>query len=118
MAQLTIYHNPQCSKSCEAVALLESQGVSFQVIEYLKHSPSEQELRDLISLLDTPVSSLVRVKEKEYLASPFDVNSVDEVVRHLAQSPRLMERPVVVREDIAVIGRPVEKIKDLLKAGK
>jgi arsenate reductase len=108
------YHNPQCSKSREALEFLRTQGIDFQTIEYLKTPPSPEELRVLISQLDSSLSSLVRVKESDFVAAPFDVNSTDEVVVGLTANLRLMERPVLQGHGKATIGRPLEKFLQLL----
>lgn len=110
----TLYHNPQCSKSREALELLKNSNVDFHIIEYLKTPLSADDLTQLLSQLDTPTASLVRVKESEYVEAPFDVNSKEEVVRHLSAKPRLMERPILQGNGRAVIGRPLEKIEGLL----
>jgi len=116
MSQWKFYHNPQCSKSREALSLLEAQGADIQVIEYLKTPQTFEELIQLIGQLDTPASSLVRVKEDDFVKTPFDVNSAEEVARQLSIKPRLMERPILQGKGRAVIGRPLEKIEALLKS--
>ena len=108
------YHNPQCSKSREALSFLQAQGVEFQTIEYLKNPLTSEELRVLISQLNSPLSSLVRTKESDFVAAPFDLNSVDAVVTGLASSPRLMERPILQGQGKATIGRPLENFLSLL----
>lgn len=114
MNKWTIYHNPHCSKSREALSLLQANEIEPRVVEYLKQNPTEKELKDLVAKLDGPVSALVRTKEDEYKDLNFDINSVEEVIKNLAKHPRLIERPIVIKDDIAVIGRPVENIKKLL----
>ncbi|MNL58185.1 ArsC family protein [compost metagenome] len=95
--------------------LLEAQAADFQIIEYLKTPLTFKELRELLSQLDTPVASIVRVKENDFTDAPFDVNSAEEVARQLSIKPRLMERPILQGKGRAVIGRPLEKIEALLK---
>lgn len=114
MSQWKFYYNPQCSKCREALALLETHSVDFQPIEYLKTPLTAEELNELIGQLSDPVSTLVRVKESEFVEAPFDVNSVEEVALQLSVKPRLMERPILQGNGKAVIGRPVEKIEALL----
>lgn len=113
MENWTIYHNPQCSKSREALALLQNKGVQPRVIEYLKEPLSEDQLKALISRLQGPVSALVRVKEELYQSLNFDLNSVDVIAENLAKHPRLLERPIVVKDGVALIARPVELIETL-----
>lgn len=116
MALWNFYHNPQCSKSREALEILKAQGADFKTIEYLKSPLTTTELSQLLEQLESPISSLVRVKEKGYLEAPFDVNSPEEVVRQLSKKPRLMERPILQGKGRAVIGRPLEKLEALLKS--
>jgi Arsenate reductase and related proteins, glutaredoxin family len=108
------YHNPNCSKSREALSLLQSKSLDFQLIEYLKTPLSSSELRELIVQLSTPVSSLVRIKEADFISAPFDVYSLEEVVHHLSEKPHLMERPILQGNGRAAIGRPMENIAALL----
>lgn len=113
MNQWKIYHNPKCSKSREALSILQEQGVSPEIIEYLKQPPTAAELRALILKLGTPISAIVRTKEELYKELNFDVNSLEAVVENLTKHPKLIERPIVVKNEKAVIGRPVENIEKL-----
>lgn len=113
MAKWTIYHNPGCSKCREALSLLQAKGIDAQVVEYLKQPPSEEELRGIIAMLNGPPASLVRTKEDAYKQLNFDLNSIDEIVRYLARYPNLIERPIVVKDDIAVVARPLELLEPL-----
>lgn len=115
MSSWKFYHNPQCSKSREALAMLQDRAIDIEVVEYLKTPLSVEELKQLISQLADPVSSLVRVKEVEFTEAPFDVNSAEEVAKHLSKIPRLLERPILQGHGRAAIGRPLEKIEALLK---
>jgi arsenate reductase len=109
-----LYHNPKCSKSREALRVLEDSGVTFEVIECLQTPPTQGELKQLIAHLRGPVSELVRSKEAEFLSSPFDVNAADLVADRLAKSPGLLERPILWGPAGAIVGRPVERISQLL----
>lgn len=113
MAAWTIYHNPQCSKSREALSILKARGIEPQVIEYLKNPPTEQTLREIARKLSTPPSSMVRTKEDLYIQFSFDLSSTDEIVRELTKHPRLIERPIVIKDDTAIIARPVDVIEKL-----
>lgn len=113
MSKWTIYHNPKCSKSRQALAYLQEKGIQPEVIEYLKAPPTEDELRDIANKLKGPVSSMVRMKEDLFQSSKFDSNSVDEVVRHLAKEPVLIERPIVIKDNVAVVARPTELIDQI-----
>ena len=113
MSQWKIYHNPKCSKSREALALLQARGVEPVVVEYLKEPPTAREIRELIKNLGGLTPALVRTKEDLYQELGFDVNSADVVVENLVKHPKLLERPIVVKDHVAVIGRPVENIEKL-----
>jgi arsenate reductase len=115
MSSWKFYHNPNCSKSREALAWLEAESVSFQTIEYISNPPSIEELQILIGQLHAPVASLVRVKDADFIAAPFNVESPEEVALQLSKKPRLMERPVLQGKNGAVIGRPLDNFKALLK---
>lgn len=114
MSSWIIYHNPKCSKSREALALLQAQSIDAKVVEYLQEPLSESELLELQHKLGTEASALVRTKEEEYQTAPFDVTSAELVAKKLAANPKLMERPVVVKGSVAVIGRPTENLNKLL----
>ncbi len=108
-----IYHNPRCSKSREALALLEAAGVQPEITEYLKQAPTEQELVTLMAMLEGPPSQLVRTKEPGYLAEPFALDNAGTIARELAKRPELLERPIVVRGKKALIARPPERVREL-----
>lgn len=112
MAKWTLYHNPGCSKSREALTLLRERDVDLDVVEYLKTPLTEGDVASLITELDTDLARLVRQKEELYLAAPFDVNDAQIVARKIAETPRLLERPLLRGEGRVTIGRPVE---DLLR---
>jgi arsenate reductase (glutaredoxin) len=113
--QIRIYHNPRCSKSREALALLTERGIQPEVILYLQDIPKESELVALMNMLDTPPSSLVRNKEDAYADSRLHAqSSPTEIAAAIHQAPILLERPIVVVNDRAVIARPPEKALSLL----
>ena len=115
MSDWTIYHNPRCSKSREALALLKENGITPKVVEYLKDVPTRKELELLVMQLGLPASELVRKNEalfKEKYKS-LQLNE-HEWIRVMHENPQLIERPVVVKGHTAVIGRPVDNVKDLL----
>lgn len=111
-----LFHNPRCSKSREALALLQERGVTPAVREYLKTPLSLAELRQLRALLGLPARELLRSGEEEYaqleLARP--ELSEDALLQAIAEHPRLLQRPILVRGERAVIARPPERVLDLL----
>jgi len=112
---ITIYHNPRCSKSRQGLALLENTGKEFEVIKYLDNPLSEKELTAIINMLDIAPIELVRKGEaiwkENYKGKEL---SETEIIAAMSQHPKLIERPIVVLEKKAVIGRPLENIQRLL----
>ncbi len=112
----TIYHNPKCSKSREALEILNTRGINPLVIEYLKTPLNISDLKNLLSKLNIPAKKLVRVKEELYEKKPFDLDSEKEVLENLEKYPALLERPIVVYENEGIIARPpAENLEKLLK---
>ena len=111
--EVTIYHNPRCTKSRQTLELLRSHGVEPNVIEYLKNPPSVAVLRDLSKNLDLSPEEMVRQKEFSELAGTEDLNA-QQYLNSMAEHPRIIERPIVVRGNRARIGRPPENVLDLL----
>ena len=112
----TIFHNPQCSKCRGAMAILEARGIAPKVIEYLKTPPDRETLARILSLLGGPPGALVRrdSRYKELGLKESDHATREQVIEILLRHPELMERPVVIVGDRAVIGRPPERIEELL----
>jgi arsenate reductase len=116
MSSLSIYHNPRCSKSREALALLQAQGLTPAVIEYLKTPPSLAELQALQALLGLPARELLRASEEAYQALGLADPDLSEqaLLEALAAHPQLLQRPIVVRGRRALIARPPERLLALL----
>lgn len=116
-SELTLFHNPRCSKSRAALAAVTEAGVSARVVEYLKDAPTRAELLDLLGKLEDPPGALVRRDPafREAGLSDADVTTADQVAEVLAARPQLMERPVLVRGDRAIIGRPTERVAPFLQ---
>ena len=116
METLIIYHNPRCSKSRSALGLLEARQVPLRVVEYLKEPPSRAELAALRRKLGLSPGEWVRKNESEYKTAGLDAKSSEEkLLDAMAKHPILIERPIVVRGDRAVVGRPPERVLELLK---
>ena len=110
-----LYHNPRCSKSRAALALLEERGVEVDVIEYLESPPSRATLADLRAKLGRPVAEWIRKKEPAFReAGLSDASSEDDLLAAIAAHPILLERPILVHGARAVVGRPPERILELL----
>ncbi len=110
----TIWHNPRCSKSRQAKALLEEMGVDAEVREYLKDPPTRDELEGLLAALglDDP-RAIVRTGEDAYKQLGLADATADELLDAIVEHPILLQRPIVVRDGKAVIGRPPEDIAQL-----
>ncbi|NNE01521.1 MAG: arsenate reductase (glutaredoxin) [Eudoraea sp.] len=112
---LKIYHNPRCRKSREGLAILENSGKEFEQVLYLKNIPTREELLDLLNKLGYAPIDLVRTNEAIWKEN-FKGKSLTDamIIDAMLQHPKLIERPIVVSEGKAVVGRPPEKIKDIL----
>jgi arsenate reductase (glutaredoxin) len=112
---IRIYHNPRCSKSRAACALIEEKGCTAEVIEYLKAPPSKEELRQLLKMLDMKPGDLVRKNEEIFRDQYTGLKLSDEQwLDALVAHPILIERPIVVRGSKAVVARPAAKVMELL----
>lgn len=112
---IKIYHNPRCRKSREGLAILEKSGKEFEITRYLEDVPSKEELKTLIGYLGIAPMDLVRKNEavwKEKFKGK--TMSDDEVISAMVENPKLIERPIVVNGEKAVLGRPPENISKLL----
>lgn len=113
---ITIYHNPRCSKSRQALELLEAHGAAPTVVPYLETPPDAATLTTLLAALGLPARALLRSGEDEYRELGLDNPALDDnaLIAAMVAHPRLIERPVVIRGQRAVIGRPPEKVLELL----
>ncbi|MCM4159007.1 arsenate reductase (glutaredoxin) [Antarcticibacterium flavum] len=112
---ITIYHNPRCRKSREGLEILEKSGQKFETREYLKEPLTEAELDTLISKLQIAPVQLVRRNESIWKENYKDRDLSDrELVAIMAENPKLIERPIVEKNDKAVIGRPPSNIEKIL----
>ena len=113
-----IYHNPRCSKSRQALKLIRDEGVEPKIIEYLKVPLTKIEIRKLLRLLNLQPRELMREKEKVYINMNLRDGAAtnNELIAAMITEPILIERPIIVKDDKAIIGRPPEKVLDLLNA--
>jgi arsenate reductase len=113
---IKIYHNPRCGKSRQTLQLLQEQGIEPEIIEYLKTPPSADELNDILQKLGMEPRELMRKKEAEYKASGLDDETLDRqaLINGMVNHPILIERPIVIANDKAVIGRPPEAVLTLI----
>ena len=114
---LKLYHNPSCSKSRQALKILEDESIPFEVIKYLNSPIEELELRSLIDGLKSDYQELVRYSDAHFKELGFvksDFLSKEQIIRLLIKHPKLMQRPIVFDGEVAVIGRPSENIRKIL----
>ena len=113
---ITIYHNARCSKSREGLQILKNSGQEYQVKEYLKEPLSEKELRDLLDKLGMAPMEIIRTDENIWkeIYKDRDVDD-EELIRAMVAHPALIQRPIVVKDDSAVVGRPPSRINELLR---
>lgn len=116
MSNFKIYHNPRCSKSRQTLALLEENGIQPEIIQYLNNPPSVQELTNVINLLNITPQDLMRKKEAEYKASGLDNTDLSshEQISLMVANPKVIERPIVLGNGKAAVGRPPESVLELL----
>ncbi|SHM72211.1 arsenate reductase (glutaredoxin) [Polaribacter sp. KT 15] len=112
---IKIYHNPRCSKSRQGLAILEESKKEFEIVKYLEEIPSEKELKAIIEKLGVSPIQLVRKTEKIWKENFKGKElSDDEIVTAMIENPKLIERPIVINNNKAVIGRPPENIATIL----
>lgn len=115
MSEYRIYHNPRCSKSRNTLALLQERGIDPEVVLYLETPPDRETLEGLLTRLGKAPAELVRRGEAEYRELGLGAGSSDsELLAAMASHPKLIERPIVVRGERAVLGRPPENVLELL----
>lgn len=112
---MKIYHNPRCRKSRETLSLIEEKGIKPEVIEYLATPPSSSQLKEIISMLGIKPFELIR-KGEEIFKEKYKGKELsdEEWVQAMVENPKLIERPIVVSDGKAIIGRPPEKVLDIL----
>jgi len=113
---ITIYHNPRCSKSRQTLQILRDAGVEPEIVEYLKNPPDAATLGSILDMLAMAPRDLMRTKEAAYAAQNLGNESVsrDSLIAAMVENPVLIERPIVVKGTRAILGRPPENVKQLL----
>ncbi len=116
MDRVTIWHNPRCSKSRDSMALLEEKKVEAQVVKYLDERPTKEELQKILKMLGfNSARELMRTKEAIYKELNLkEEQSEDALLEAMIANPKLIERPIVIKGNRAVIGRPLENVMALL----
>lgn len=112
---IQIYHNPRCGKSRNCLAYIEETGQEFEVIKYLEETPSFQELASIIKKLNCKPINLVRVKEKIWIDNYKDKSLTDdEIIQAMVDNPILIERPIVIKGEKAIIGRVIDEVSEFI----
>ncbi len=116
MSEVILYHNPRCSKSRQTLALLGEHNITPEVKDYLKEGLYPAEIRTLLTQLNIAAHDILRPKEAEYKEAALHKESPeDDIIAALVAYPKLLERPIVVKGNKAIIGRPPENILTLIK---
>jgi len=117
MNRVTIWHNPRCSKSREALSIIEEKGLEKEVVKYLETSPTQEEIKDVLVMLGISPRELMRTKEEIYKELKLkDVDDDALLIKAMAENPKLIERPVLIKNSKAIIGRPTSIIAAFLEA--
>jgi arsenate reductase len=118
MPKISIWHNPRCSKSRAAATLLEERGIDAEVIKYLDEALTVEKLKELLSMLGIEPRALMRTKEAIYRELDLkNEKDPEKLIEAMVVHPKLIERPIVIAGKRAVIGRPIERVIDLLDEG-
>jgi arsenate reductase len=112
---IKIYHNNRCRKSREGLQLLSESGKEFSIINYIDHPPAHAELKNIIKMLDIKPIQLVRKNESIWKENYKNKELTDDdIIAAMVENPKLIERPIVINNDKAVIGRPLENIEKII----
>jgi arsenate reductase (glutaredoxin) len=115
MKNITIWHNPRCSKSRQALALLDENGCEKEVIKYLEQTPNKSEIKKVLAMLGISPRELIRTKEDIYKKLDLkNENNEEKLIEAMAENPKLIERPIIIKGNKAIIARPPEKALELL----
>ncbi len=116
MSDITIYHNPRCSKSRQTLELLGNQGVEPEIVEYLKTPPDAEQLAEILDLLGLQPRELMRTNEAEYRDNGLDDPELSraQLIQAMVDHPGLIQRPIVLCNGKAALGRPPESVLEIL----
>jgi len=116
MQEITIWHNPKCLKSREAIAILNASGCESKIVKYLETSQNTQEIKKVMKMLGINARELMRTKEELYKELKLGEEQNEErLIEAMVQNPKLIERPLIIKGNKAIIGRPPSLIVDFLK---
>ena len=117
MSKPTLYHNPRCSKSRQTLEVLRARGIEPEIVEYLKTPPDAQQLGQILDMLGLEPRQLMRTNEAEYKQNKLADTSLsrDALIQAMVEHPRLIQRPIVVSNGQAALGRPPEGVVEILE---
>jgi arsenate reductase len=116
MQNIQIWHNPRCSKSRNALTLLEEKGIEADVVKYLEQTPNKEQLKDVLKMLGISAKELLRTGEEIYKELNLkEENDEEKIIDAMLSHPKLIERPIIIKNGKAVIARPIENLEELLK---
>ena len=112
---IVVWHNPRCSKSRNGIKYLDEKGIEYEIRRYLDNPPSKDEIRDVLKKLGMSARELMRTKEKIYKELNLkEVDDEEKLIEAMAEHPKLIERPIVINGDKAVVARPENRIDEIL----
>ena len=114
--KIKIYHNPRWGKSRDSVRILEKRECDFEIIEYLKNTPTAKDIKQILSALNMDAKDIIRTNEKEYKDNSINkIKNENELINAIAHHPKILQRPIIISDEgKAVIGRPPENIFDII----
>lgn len=116
MQNIQIWHNPKCSKSRNAMTLLEEKGINADVVKYLESTPTKEQLTEVLKKLNMSAKELLRTGEDVYKELNLkDESDEEKLINIMVENPILIERPIIIKGDKALIARPIENLEELLK---
>ena len=116
MQNIQIWHNPKCSKSRAAMELLENKDINANVVKYLEQIPTKEQIKDVLKKLNIKAKELLRTGEDIYKELKLkEIDDEDKLIDFMIEHPILIERPIIIKGEKAVIARPIENLEDLLK---
>lgn len=115
MQNITIWHNAKCSKSRQALEFLQNKDLNIKVLEYMNETFSEDDLKEVLNLLDIKAHDLLRIAEDLYSKLKLNENDSEEkLIKTMLSNPSLIQRPIIIKNNKAVISRPFSKLEELL----
>ena len=114
--KVKIYHNPRWGKSRNSVRILEEKKIEYEVVEYLKNPLTKDELKKIINILKLRPKDITRTSESDFIENNLSeiLNNDDKMLNAIIQYPKILERPIIINNDKGVIGRPPEKILEII----